>query len=127
MGIPFFNVKPVFMNFILRLLLSALAVLLLANILPGVTVDSYGIAVLVAVVLSLLNLIVKPLLIILTLPVTLITLGLFLLVINAVIILLASKLVTGFWVDGFWTALLFSLLLSLLQAVLFTFLKEDKA
>lgn len=115
------------MNFILRLLLSALAVLLLANILPGVTVDSYGIAVLVAVVLSLLNLIVKPLLIILTLPVTLITLGLFLLVINAVIILLASKLVTGFWVDGFWTALLFSLLLSLLQAVLFTFLKEDKA
>lgn len=127
MGIPFFNVKPVFMNFILRLLLSALAVLLLANILPGVRVDSYGIAVLVAVVLSLLNLIVKPLLIILTLPVTLITLGLFLLVINAVIILLASKLVTGFWVDGFWTALLFSLLLSLLQAVLFTFLKEDKA
>lgn len=115
------------MNFLLRLLLSALAVLLLANILPGVTVDSYGIAVLVAVVLSLLNLIVKPLLIILTLPVTLITLGLFLLVINAVIILLASKLVTGFWVDGFWTALLFSLLLSLLQAVLFTFLKEDKA
>ncbi|HSR59974.1 MAG TPA: phage holin family protein [Robiginitalea sp.] len=115
------------MNFILRLLLSALAVLLLANILPGVRVDSYGIAVLVAVVLSLLNLIVKPLLIILTLPVTLITLGLFLLVINAVIILLASKLVTGFWVDGFWTALLFSLLLSLLQAVLFTFLKEDKA
>lgn len=115
------------MNFILRLLLSALAVLLLANILPGVTVDSYGIAVLVAVVLSLLNLIVKPLLIILTLPVTLITLGLFLLVINAVIILLASKLVTGFSVDGFWTALLFSLLLSLLQAVLFTFLKEDKA
>lgn len=115
------------MNFLLRLLLSALAVLLLANILPGVTVDSYGIAVLVAVVLSLLNLIVKPLLIILTLPVTLITLGLFLLVINAVIILLASKLVTGFSVDGFWTALLFSLLLSLLQAVLFTFLKEDKA
>ena len=115
------------MNFILRLLLSALAVLLLANILPGVRVDSYGIAVLVAVVLSLLNLIVKPLLIILTLPVTLITLGLFLLVINAVIILLASKLVTGFSVDGFWTALLFSLLLSLLQAVLFTFLKEDKA
>lgn len=127
MGIPFFNVKTVFMNFLLRLLLSALAVLLLANILPGVTVDSYGIAVLVAVVLSLLNLIVKPLLIILTLPVTLITLGLFLLVINAVIILLASKLVTGFSVDGFWTALLFSLLLSLLQAVLFTFLKEDKA
>ncbi len=115
------------MNFILRMLLSALAVLLLANILPGVSVESYWIAVLVAVVLSLLNLIVKPLLVILTLPVTIITLGLFLLVINAIIILLASKLVTGFAVDGFWTALLFSLLLSLLQAVLFAFLKEDKA
>ncbi len=115
------------MNFILRMLLSALAVLLLANILPGVSVESYWIAVLVAVVLSLLNLIVKPLLVILTLPVTIITLGLFLLVINAIIILLASKLVTGFSVDGFWTALLFSLLLSLLQAVLFAFLKEDKA
>lgn len=115
------------MNFILRMLLSALAVLLLANILPGVSVESYWVAVLVAVVLSLLNLIVKPLLVILTLPVTLVTLGLFLLVINAVIILLASNLVTGFSVDGFWTALLFSLLLSLLQAILFAFLKEDKA
>lgn len=115
------------MNFILRMLLTALAVLLLANILPGVSVESYWIAVLVAVVLSLLNLLVKPLLVILTLPVTLITLGLFLLVINAIIILLASKLVSGFAVDGFWTALLFSLLLSLLQAILFTFLKDDKA
>lgn len=115
------------MNFILRMLLSALAVLLLANILPGVSVESYWVAVLVAVVLSLLNLIVKPLLVILTLPVTLVTLGLFLLVINAVIILLAGKLVAGFAVDGFWTALLFSLLLSLLQALLFAFLKEDKA
>lgn len=115
------------MNFILRMLLSALAVLLLAYILPNVTVESYWTAILVAVVLSLLNLIVKPLLVLLTLPVTIITLGLFLLVINAIIILLAGKLVPGFTVDGFWTALLFSLLLSLLQAVLFAFLKEDKA
>lgn len=113
------------MKFILRLLLSALAVILLANILPGVEVSAFGSAVLVALVLSLLNLIVKPLLVILTLPVTILTLGLFLLVINAMIILLASSLVSGFSVDGFWQALLFSLLLSVLESVLFAFLKED--
>jgi putative membrane protein len=113
------------MKFILRLLLSALAVVLLANILPGVHVATYGIAILVALVISLLNLLVKPLLVILTLPVTILTLGLFLLVINALIILLASSLVSGFNVDGFWWALLFSLLLSILQSILFTVLKEE--
>lgn len=114
------------MNFILRLLLSALAVVILSKILPGVSVASYGIAILVAVVLSLLNFIVKPLLIILTLPVTILTLGLFLLIINALIILMADGLITGFAVDGIWWALLFSLLLSILQSLLFSFLKEEK-
>lgn len=113
------------MNFIIRLLLSALAVVLLANILPGVSVDSYGVAILVAVVLSLLNFLVKPLLVIFTLPVTILTLGLFLLIINAIIILLADWLVTGFDVAGLWWALLFSLLLSLLQSILFSFLKQE--
>jgi putative membrane protein len=113
------------MKFILRLLLSALAVVLLANILPGVHVATFGIAVIVALVLSLLNFLVKPLLVILTLPVTIITFGLFLLVINALIILMAGGLVSGFAVDGFWWALLFSLLLSLVQSILFAFLKED--
>ena len=113
------------MKFILRLLLSALAVVLLSNILPGVHVATFGIAVIVALVLSLLNFLVKPLLIILTLPVTIISFGLFLLVINALIILMASGLVSGFTVDGFWWALLFSLLLSLVQSILFAFLKED--
>jgi putative membrane protein len=113
------------MKFILRLLLSALAVVLLANILPGVHVATFGIAVLVALVLSLLNFLVKPLLVILTLPVTIVTFGLFLLVINALIILMAGGLVSGFTVDGFWWALLFSLLLSLVQSILFAFLKED--
>jgi len=113
------------MKFILRLLLSALAVVLLANILPGVHVATFGIAVLVALVLSLLNFLVKPLLVVLTLPVTIVTFGLFLLVINALIILMAGGLVSGFSVDGFWWALLFSLLLSLVQSILFAFLKED--
>jgi putative membrane protein len=113
------------MKFVLRLLLSALAVVLLAKILPGVDVASYWIAILVALVLSLLNALVKPLLIIFTLPVTILTLGLFLLIINAVIILLADWLVGGFSVNGIWWALLFSLLLSLLQSILFSLLKED--
>lgn len=113
------------MKFILRILLSALAVVLLANILPGIYVETFGIAVLVALVLSLLNFLVKPLLVILTLPVTIVTFGLFLLVVNALIILMADWLVSGFSVDGFWWALLFSLLLSLVQSILFAFLKED--
>ena len=74
------------MKLLIRILLSALAVVVLANILPNVSVDSYITAIIVAVVLSLLNFIVKPILVILTLPVTIITFGLFLLIINAIII-----------------------------------------
>lgn len=115
------------MNLILRILLSALAVVILSKVLPGVTVDTYITAIIVAIVLSLLNFIVKPILIILTLPVTIITLGLFLLIINAVIILLADRLVDGFQVSSIWWALLFSLLLSFLQSLLFSLLKEKKS
>ncbi|TDQ30601.1 phage holin family protein [Zeaxanthinibacter enoshimensis] len=113
------------MKLILRLLLNALAVIILANILPGVGVESFWTAIWVAIVLSLLNLIVKPILVVLTLPVTILTLGLFLLIINALIILLADYLVPGFAVNGIWWALLFSLLLSLLQSILHGLLKED--
>lgn len=114
------------MNLIIRLLLNALAVFVLAYVLNGVTVDGYVGAIIVAVVLSILNLLVKPILVILTLPITIITLGLFLLVINAGIILLADKLIDGFGVSSFWTALLFSILLSILQSLLQSFLKDDK-
>ncbi|MBC3847377.1 phage holin family protein [Winogradskyella echinorum] len=114
------------MNLIIRLLLNAIAVFVLAHILNGVTVDGYVGAIIVAVVLSILNLLVKPILVILTLPITILTLGLFLLVINALIILLADKLIDGFGVSSFWTALLFSILLSILQSLLQSFLKEDK-
>lgn len=113
------------MKLLLKLLLSALAVVVLAKVLPGVGVDSYTTAIIVAVVLSLLNFLVKPLLIILTLPVTIITLGLFLLVINAIIIILAARLIDGFTIDNIWWAIIFSLLLSLLQSILFSILKED--
>lgn len=106
------------MNFIIRLLVNALAVMVSAYLLPGVRVKDFVTALILAVVLVLLNLLVKPILVILTLPVTIITLGLFLFVINAIIILLASHLVSGFKVDGFFWALIFSLILSLVSGIM---------
>src|SRR6516225_11882357 len=100
------------MNGIVRFLLNGLAVLLTAYILPGVHVQNYGHALLVSLVLSIANVIVKPILIIFTIPLTFITLGLFLLVINALVILIVDYFVPGFTVDGFWWALAFSLILS---------------
>lgn len=114
------------MKLIIRLLLNAIAVFFLANVLNGVQVDNYVTAIIVAVVLSVLNLLVKPILVILTLPITFITLGLFLLVINAIIIFLADTLIDGFSVSSIWTAILFSILLSILQAILHSFMKKDK-
>ncbi len=114
------------MKIIIKLLINALAVFILAHVLSGVAVDGYLGALIVAVVLSILNLFVKPILVIFTLPATILTLGLFLLVINAVIILLADKLIDGFSVDGFLWAILFSVLLSILQSILHSLLKEDK-
>ncbi|MCT4628838.1 phage holin family protein [Winogradskyella sp.] len=114
------------MNPILKFLLNALAVFILAEILNGVHVDNYATSLLVAVVISILNVLVKPILIILTLPATILTLGLFLFIINAIIILLADKLIDGFMVNGIGTAILFSILLSILQSLLHSFLKTDK-
>lgn len=113
------------MNTLLRILLTAIAVLVLANILPGISVQGYTGAIIVAAVLGLLRITVKPLLIFFTLPATIVTLGLFLFVINAVIILIADYLIgSGFQVSGFWYALLFSILLSFFQSVLYSFLEN---
>ena len=106
------------MNFLIRLLVTALAAMLSAYVLPGVTIKDFTTALVLALVLAILNLLVKPILIILTLPATIITLGLFLLVINAIIILLASNLVRGFKVDGFWWALIFSLVLTVVSGIM---------
>ena len=114
------------MNWILKLLLTAVAVFILAHLLPGVAVTGYGAAIIVALVLGVLRLIVRPILVILTLPVTIVTLGLFLLVINAIIILMADFFVPGFSVDGILWALIFSLLLSILQSLLFSILNKEK-
>jgi putative membrane protein len=119
------------MNFIIKLLISSIAVIITAYFLDGVSIgnnqfynsgppelNKFTTALLVAVVLAFLNTIVKPILTVLSLPITFFTLGLFLLVINAIIILFADKLVDGFKVDGFWTALWFSLVLSLVTSLL---------
>lgn len=112
------------MKTVLRMLFTAIAVIVIAYYLPGVTVDSFTIAMFVAIVLAFLRITIQPILVILTLPATILTLGLFLLVINAIIIQLAGWLVDGFTVAGFWTALLFSILLSISQSILYSFLKE---
>lgn len=113
------------MNFIIRFLLNGLAVFLTAYLLPGVDVDGYVTALLVALLLSIANAIVKPILIVLTIPITIITLGLFLLVINALMVLMVDYFVTDFNVDGFWWALATSLVLSIFNSI-FDDLTKDK-
>ena len=106
------------MNFMIKLLITALAVIISSYLLPGVEVDSFLTALILGAVLALLNVTLKPLLIILTIPATIFTLGLFILVVNALIILVADWLVPGFYVAGFWWALGFSLILWLVNTVL---------
>ncbi len=105
------------MNWLVKVILSAAAVLLASYLIPGVTVDSFITAIVVAIVLSFINLIFRPLFVILTLPITIVTFGLFLIAINAFMIMMASSFVDGFDVSGFWTALFFSFILSFLQSV----------
>jgi putative membrane protein len=106
------------MNLIVKIIISSLAVFLTAYLLPSVHIEDYVTAIFVAIVLALLNGFLKPMLILFTIPVTLLTLGLFLLVINASIILLADYFVDGFSVGGFWSALFFSLVLSVITSMM---------
>lgn len=101
-----------FMNRVLNLLFSGLAVIVAAYIIPGVKIDNYFTAIVVAVFMGIVNFFLKPLLIILTLPINMLTLGLFTFVINALLIMLVDKIVPGFEIPGFLTALLFGLVLS---------------
>lgn len=115
------------MKLLFRILITALLVMVITHFFPSIAyVDGFKSSVIVAIVLGLLNLFVKPILILFTLPVTLFTFGLFLLVINAVIIILCSTLVDGFKVDGFLGALIFSIILSLLQSLVFALSGENK-
>ncbi|HMP67644.1 MAG TPA: phage holin family protein [Candidatus Paceibacterota bacterium] len=95
---------------------STIAILIAAYLLPGVTVTLLG-AVILAVVLGIINVFIKPIVLILTLPINILTLGLFSLVINALLIMLAAMIVPDFSVSGFWTALFFSIIVSLINTI----------
>ena len=105
------------LSFILKFILSAVLVYGLSLVLPGVALSGVGGAAILVVVLAILNAIVKPILKILGFPITVLTLGLFLLVINVIIVKMADYLMTSFDVNGFLNALLFSLALSVVNAV----------
>jgi putative membrane protein len=115
------------MNFIIRLLITAIVVYVLSKVLePHVTINSFSAAIIFALVLAILNAIIKPLLVLLTLPITIVTLGLFLLIINIIIIKMADYFVSGIHVNGWLWALIFGLLLSLFSTLLLKFQKADK-
>ena len=106
------------MKILARWLLLAAALLLVAHLYPGVVVESFGSAMIAALVLGLLNTLLRPILVLLTLPVTLLTLGLFLFVINALMFYFAAALLSGFHVTGFLAALIGSLIYSLCGIVI---------
>ncbi len=110
------------MRLIIRLLISTLAIIVAAKLVPGVHVDSTVTAVIVAIVLGVLNTFLRPVLQILALPITILTLGLFYFVVNVFIILLAANLVDGFRIDGFVSALFFGLIMTVVSSVLGMFL-----
>jgi putative membrane protein len=114
------------MRFIIRILFIAVVSYALAHILRGVHIDTFWTAIIFAVVLAILNIFVKPLIILLTLPVTILTLGLFLFVINAIVVLLASRFVNGISIASFGWALLFSLLLSIVTSILDREIQKDR-
>lgn|SRR3989344_295916 len=109
------------MKLLLNWLISAVAIIIAAFLLPGVSVSSFLIALVVAVVIAGINAFVKPLLVLLTLPLTFITFGLFLFVINALLIMFAAWVVPGFQVAGFWWALIFAVVLSIVNSAFYRF------
>ncbi len=108
-------------SLVIKLIVNTLSVFITAWILgDSVVLSGFGTAIIVALVLAVFNATLKPILIFLTLPATLVTFGLFLFVINALIIMAAASLIGGFFVASFWWALLFSLVLSIVNAMLFS-------
>jgi len=103
------------MSILINLLINGLAVYITAHVLPGVAVDSFVTAIIASVVLGLVNTFIKPVLFILTLPANILTLGLFTFIINALMVYLVATFVPGFHVNGFWAALGFSLVLSIVS------------
>lgn len=106
------------MKFLVDLIIRALVLLLTTYLVPGFRIDSYVTALVVALVLAVLNILVKPLLVILTLPVTILTLGLFYFVINAILLIIASRLIDGFRIESFGTAIIASIVIATISALL---------
>jgi putative membrane protein len=106
------------MHFLLSLVLGTIAVFATAYILPGVHLDGWTTALILAIVLGIINAIIRPILLILTLPINILTLGLFTFVVIALCVMLASAIVPGFHVDGFWWAMAFGVVLAIVNAFL---------
>ena len=111
------------MYLITKLLLTALTLLIVANYIPGIHIDGFYPALIAAIAIGLLNLFVRPILFIITLPITVLTLGLFMLVINAFLFWFAASFIDGFTVDSFWYALLGSFIVSIVSALGNRFIK----
>ena len=105
------------MNFLIKLILSALSVLVASYLLPGANVEGFFSAFIVALFLALFSATIRPILTILTIPITILTMGLFLLVINALMVMLADWLIDGFAVDGFWWAVAFGIILAIVNSI----------
>jgi len=114
------------MKYLIRLLISAVLVMIITKLMKGLEVSNFLVAIQVALVLSVLNLVVKPILVLLTMPVTFFTLGLFLLVINAIILYICDYIVDGFEVHSFLSAMIFSVILSLSQSITYTLTEKKK-
>lgn len=106
------------MRLIIRLLINALVILLISQLLPGFAVASIYTAIVVSIVLAIVNVTLKPILILLTLPINILTLGLFTFVINAILLLFIASIVKGFEISGFWVALVASLLITGIHVIL---------
>lgn len=113
------------MRIFIHLLVSTVAVFVSAYVLPGVSVSGWQAAFVAAIVIGVLNVFIKPILVVLTLPVTILTLGIFMLVINALLVMFTDRLVDGFEVDGFLWAAVFSVILSLISGILHSLEKKS--
>lgn len=105
------------MHFLIRLIISAFALLLVAKLVPGITIDGLYPALIAALLLGLLNAVVRPILVILTLPITIVTLGIFIFIINASLFLFVASFVDGFSVANLWVALIGSIFVSIISSI----------
>ena len=117
---------PVEMRFLVRLVVNAAAVFLAANVVPGIAVSGFGVALLAGLILGLVNAVIKPILIVLTLPFTIVTLGLFIFVVNAICLALVAWLVPGLTISGFWAALFGAIVISLVSWLLNAIVSDEE-